>query len=62
MSDPYARLAERALADEAPSVRRARWILDDPDVELLPLLAAVFQPRRRHFGASPAAAQGAGAS
>jgi len=28
LSDPYARLAEGALADEAPSVRRARWILD----------------------------------
>jgi len=48
--DPYARIAERALRDEAPSAAEARWILDGDDVELLPLLHAAYVPRRRHFG------------
>ena len=50
MPDTYARLAERALRDEPPSEAQALWILDDPEVELLPLLHAAFEPRRRHFG------------
>jgi biotin synthase len=49
-SDRYRALAENALAGEAPSERDALWILDGPDVELLPLLQAAFEPRRRHFG------------
>jgi biotin synthase len=48
--DTYARLAERALRDEPPGEAQALWILDDPGVELLPLLHAAFEPRRRHFG------------
>jgi len=48
--DTYARLAERALRDEPPGEAQALWILDDPEVELLPLLHAAFEPRRRHFG------------
>jgi len=50
MFDRYAQLAERALRDEPPSQDDCRWILDGPDVELLPLLHAAFEPRRRHFG------------
>jgi biotin synthase len=50
MLESYARLAEAALRDEAPSRDHAAWILDAPDVELLPLLHAAFVPRRRHFG------------
>jgi biotin synthase len=48
--DTYARLAERALRDEPPGEAQALWILDGEDVELLPLLHAAFEPRRRHFG------------
>jgi biotin synthase len=48
--DRYARLAERALADEPPSRDEARWILDGDDVALLPLLHAAYVPRERHFG------------
>jgi biotin synthase len=48
--DRYARLAERALRDEPPGEAQALWILDGEDVELLPLLHAAFEPRRRHFG------------
>ena len=48
--DTYAALAERALADVAPSQEQALWILDGPDVELLPLLQAAYEPRRRAFG------------
>jgi biotin synthase len=48
--DTYAHLAERALRDEPPGEAQALWILDDPGVELLPLLQAAFEPRRRHFG------------
>jgi biotin synthase len=50
MPDRYADLAERALADVAPSPEEARWILDGEDVELLPLVQAAFVPRRRYFG------------
>jgi len=46
----YADLAERALRDETPSEAEAAWILDGPDVQLLPLLQAAFVPRERHFG------------
>ena len=50
MFDRYARLAERALRDEPPAADDALWILDAPDVALLPLLHAAFVPRERHFG------------
>ncbi len=50
MLDPYARLAERALRDEPPGEAQSLWMLDGEDVELLPLLHAAFEPRRRHFG------------
>ena len=50
MFERYQHLAERALADEAPSEADALWILDGDDVALLPLLHAAFAPRERHFG------------
>ena len=50
MFERYERLAARALADEAPSEADAHWILDGPDVALLPLLHAAFAPRERYFG------------
>ncbi len=50
MFETYARLAERALRDEPTTRAEALWILDGADVELLPLLQAAFEPRRRHFG------------
>jgi biotin synthase len=50
MFAPYAALAERALAGEAPSDAQCQWILAGDDVELLPLLHAAFEPRRKHFG------------
>ena len=50
MFERYARLAERALRDEPPTRDEALWILDAPDVALLPLLHAAFVPRERHFG------------
>src|SRR5512134_2854383 len=50
MFERYERLAARALADEPPSLADALWILDGPDVALLPLLHAAFLPRERHFG------------
>jgi biotin synthase len=46
----YSDLTARALRDEPPSQSDALWILDGEDVELLPLLHAAFEPRRRHFG------------
>lgn len=46
----YAALTRRALAGEAPSEADAMWILEGEDVELLPLLQAAFEPRRRAFG------------
>jgi biotin synthase len=52
MLDRYSRLAERALRDEPPTQEDCLWILDGQDVELLPLLHAAFEPRRRHFGRS----------
>jgi biotin synthase len=48
--DSYARLAERALADAPPSEAEANWILDGDCVELLALLQAAHEPRRKHFG------------
>jgi biotin synthase len=50
VSEPYARLAERALRDEPPAEAEALWILDGEDVQLLPLLHAAYRPRERHFG------------
>ena len=50
MFERYARFAERALRDEPPSEAEAHWVLDAPDVALLPLLHAAFVPRERHFG------------
>jgi biotin synthase len=49
-SDRYRSLAGNALAGIAPSEAEALWILDGPDVELLPLLHAAYEPRRRAFG------------
>ncbi len=46
----YQSLTERALAGEAPSEADALWILDGDDVELLPLLHAAYELRRRAFG------------
>jgi len=46
----YTRLAEQALADEAPSVEEATWLMDGDDVELLALLQAAFVPRKKYFG------------
>jgi biotin synthase len=48
--DRYEKLARNALAGIAPSEAEALWILDAPDVGLLPLLQAAYQPRRRAFG------------
>jgi biotin synthase len=48
--DRYEALARNALSDIAPSEAEALWILDGADVELLPLLHAAYQPRRRAFG------------
>ena len=50
MFDVYARLAEAALQDEAPSESDALWILDGADVALLPLLHAAYLPREKHWG------------
>lgn len=50
MFEIYTRLAERALAGEAPSADDALWILDGEDVQLLPLLQAAFAPREKYFG------------
>lgn len=46
----YAALCRNSLAGIAPSEAEALWILDGEDVELLPLLQAAFEPRRRAFG------------
>ncbi|MBW2579036.1 MAG: biotin synthase BioB, partial [Deltaproteobacteria bacterium] len=43
-------MARNALAGIVPSEDEALWILDGPDVDLLPLLHAAYQPRRRAFG------------
>ena len=49
-ADRYSALTRDALSGEAPSEADALWILDGEDVELLPLLQAAFEPRRRAFG------------
>jgi biotin synthase len=49
MTDRYRELAALALRDESLSEADARWVLDG-DVELLPLLQAAFEPRRKYFG------------
>jgi len=49
-ADRYRSLAQNALAGIAPSEAEALWILDSPDVELLPLIQAAYEPRRRAFG------------
>ena len=46
----YPRLAEQALRGEAPDRSECAALLDSPDVELLRLLDAAYQPRRHHFG------------
>ena len=48
--DAYKSLARNALAGIVPSEDEALWILDGPDVDLLPLLHAAYVPRRRAFG------------
>ncbi len=50
MFEIYDRLAQRALAGDAPSTDDAAWILDGEDVQLLPLLQAAYAPREKHFG------------
>lgn len=50
MLEPYAALAERACAGDAPSEAQCLWILEGDDLDLLPLLQAAFAPRRKHFG------------
>ena len=50
MFESYTELAELALADEIPGRAAAEWIVAGDDVELLPLLQAAFEPRRKHFG------------
>ncbi len=49
-ADRYQALARNSLSGIAPSEAEALWILDGPDVELLPLLQAAYEPRRRAFG------------
>ena len=48
--DRYQSLTRNALAGNLPSEADALWVLDGPDVELLPLLHAAYEPRRRAFG------------
>lgn len=48
--DRYQALVQNALAGNAPSEEDALWILDGKDVELLPLLQAAYELRRRSFG------------
>jgi biotin synthase len=50
MFDTYSQLAEAALQDLAPSREDALRILDDPELELLPLLQAAYVPRKAKFG------------
>ena len=50
MTDLYSELAARALRDEAPTKGECIALLDDPAIELLPLLQAAYEPRRAHFG------------
>ncbi|MCP4904073.1 MAG: biotin synthase BioB [bacterium] len=46
----YGDLSRNALDGIAPSEADALWILDGEDLDLLPLLQAAFEPRRRAFG------------
>ena len=46
----YQRIADRALEGHAPSRAEAAAMLDDPSIELLPLVEAASAPRRKHFG------------
>ena len=46
----YERLTRNALEGIAPSLEETRWVLDGEDVELLPLLQAAYEPRRKKFG------------
>ncbi len=48
--DFYTHLADSALRDERLSLDDALRVMDDPDLELLPLLQAAYQPRKQHFG------------
>jgi len=48
--DRHHALARQSLAGIAPTEEEALWILDGEDVELLPLLQAAYEPRRRAFG------------
>jgi biotin synthase len=48
--DRYAELTRNALLGIAPSEAEALWVLDGEDVDLLPLLQAAYEPRRRAFG------------
>lgn len=50
MFETYAKLAEKALTDTPLSVEEAQWVLDGQDVDLLLLLQAAFEPRRKYFG------------
>jgi biotin synthase len=50
MFETYDQLAKQALCDEPPSPDQALWLLDGPDVQLLPLLQAAFVPREAHYG------------
>ncbi len=50
MTSIYSRLAENSLRDEPPGQEDALWILDGEDVDLLLLLQAASEPRRRYFG------------
>ena len=50
MFDTYAKLAEKALTDQPPSPEEALFILDGEDVDLMLLLQAAFEPRRKYFG------------
>ena len=49
-STRYEHLTRNALDGIAPSPDEARWVLDGGDVELLPLLQAAYEPRRKKFG------------
>ena len=46
----YNHLTHSALNDRALSRTEALRVLEDPNLELLPLLHAAFQVRKRHFG------------
>lgn len=50
MFEAYSRLAQQALRQQPPTQAESLWILDGPDVELLPLLQAAYVPREHHFG------------